>query len=178
MLWRKPRLQDYGVVAETRWETGVWVGRRWSTPTRLVSFNDQVVECRAVQRIPKADGRKRDAIDTVRATRWASPAAAFDVAVTVVFSGRGEPFPAVPARREYAPRHVYIRIEDLRKWDRTAGCRRCTLTTNGEPAKGIPHTRACRDSIEQAMKDDCSECFFAAEARLNQRLRQEDEASD
>ena len=99
-----------------------------------------------------------------------------DVAVPVVLPGPGEPLPAAPARREYAPKHVKIRMEDLRKWGRTAGCRRCTLMTNGEPAKGIPHTRACRDRIEQAMKDDGNERFFAAEARLNQRLG--DEASE
>ena len=166
VLWRKPRLQDYGVVVEARWETGVWVGRRWGTPIHFVSFNDRVVECRAVQRVPKADRWKRDAIDAVRATRWANPAPAFDV----VLPGPGEPLPAAPARREYAPRHVFFRMEDLRKWSRTAGCRRCTLMTNGEPAKGIPHTRACRDRIEQAMTDDSDERFFAAEARLNQRL--------
>ena len=56
--------------------------------------------------------------------------------------------------------------------------RRCTLMTNGEPAKGIPHTRACRDRIEQATKDDGDERFFAAEARLNQRPRLGDEASE
>ena len=50
--------------------------------------------------------------------------------------------------------------------------------TNGESAKGIPHTRACRDRIEQAMKDDGDERFFAAEARLNQRLGPGDGASE
>ena len=60
VLWRKPRLQDYGVVAQARWETGVWVGRRWGTPIHFVSFNDRVVECRAVQRVPKADRWKRE----------------------------------------------------------------------------------------------------------------------
>ena len=178
VLWRKPRLQDYGVVAEARWETGVWVGRRWSTPIHFVSFNDRVVECRAAQRVPKADRWKRDAIDAVRATRWANPAPAFDVAVPVVLPGPGEPLPAAPARREYAPRHVFFRMEDLLKWGRTAGCRRCTLMTNGEPAKDTPHTRACSDRIEQATKDDGDERFFAAEARLNQRLGPGDEASE
>ena len=125
-----------------------------------------------------ADRWKRDAIDAVRATRWANLAPTFDVAVPIALPGPGEPLAAAPARREYAPRHVKIRMEDLRKWGRTAGCRRCTLMANGEPGKGIPHTRACHDRIEQAMKDDGDERFLATEARLNQRLGPGHEASE
>ena len=141
----------------------------------FVSFNDgskSAEWCRESQRRIGGNG--------MQSTRSAAPAGqsctSLDVAVPVVLPGPGEPLPAAPARREYAPKHVKIRMEDLRKWGRTAGCRRCTLMTNGEPAKGIPHTRACRDRIEQAMKDDGNERFFAAEARLNQRLG--DEASE
>ena len=72
----------------------------------------------------------------------------------------------------------HIRMEVLWKWRRTAGSLRCTKRPNGEPAKGIPHTRACRDRLEQATKDVYDERFFAAEARLNQRLRPGDEPSE
>ena len=74
VLWRRPRGQDSNVIVDARWETGVWVGRKWGTPHHLVSFGDRVVECRAVQRVPKADRWKIDMVNTVRATRWANPA--------------------------------------------------------------------------------------------------------
>ena len=100
------------------------------------------------------------------------------MAVPLVLPGPGEPRPAAPARREYAPRQVKIRMEDLWKWRRTPGSLRCTERPNGEPAKGIPHTRACRDRLEQATKDVYDERFFAAEARLNRRLGPGDEPSE
>ena len=58
---------------------------------------------------------------------------------------------AAAAPRGYVPRIVYVRADDLRRFGRTAGCRRGTLMTNGEAARGVPHTRACRDRFEQAM---------------------------
>ena len=67
VLWRKPRGQDYNVVAEARWESGVWMGRRRGTPNHLVSFGNRFVECRAIQRVPKPDRWKRDMVDAVRA---------------------------------------------------------------------------------------------------------------
>ena len=139
------------------------------------TFNDWVVECRAVQRVPKADRWKRDAIDMFRATRWANPAPAFDVAVSVVLPGRTTPS---CSSTTCAPRSVYIRTENLPKSGRTAGCRRCTWKRNGEPAKGIPHTPACRDKNQQAMKDAGDERIFAVEARLNQYPCRGDEASE
>jgi hypothetical protein len=150
VLWRRPRGQDTNVIVDARWETGIWVGRKWCTPHHLVSFGDRVIECRAVQRVPKADRWKIDMINTVRATRWANPAVA-DPAPLVVLPGPVESPPEPPDARPYVPRPVYIRMEDIRRFGRTAGCRRCTLMTNGEPARGIVHTRACRERIERAM---------------------------
>ena len=152
VLWRRPRGQDSNVVAEARWEFGVWVGRRWGTPHHLVSHGNRVIECRAIQRVPKIDRWKRELVDAVRATRWANPAPAGDAVAPAVLPGPAEPPPAPPGR-EYAPRNVYIRPEDIRRFGRTAGCRRCTLMTNGEPARGINHTKECRARLEQAMAD-------------------------
>jgi len=101
VLWRKPRGQDYNVVAEARWESGVWMGRRWGTPNHLVSFGNRVVERRAIQRVPKPDRWKREMVDAVRATRWANPAVASDTVVPAVLPGPAEPPPA-PLDRDYA----------------------------------------------------------------------------
>ena len=51
----------------------------------------------------------------------------------------------------YVARSVQIRADDLRRFGRTAGCRTCTLMTNGEAASGVPRTRACQNRFEQAM---------------------------
>ena len=131
VLWRKPRGPDYNVVADARWESGVWVGRRWGTPHHLVSFGNRVLECRAIQRVPKPDRWKRELVDAVRATRWANPAPAGEASAPAVLPGPGEDPPALPGR-DYGPKSVYIRMDDLRRFGRTAGCRRCTLMTNGE----------------------------------------------
>ena len=146
VLWRKPRGQDYNVIAEARWESGVWVGRKWGTPHHLVSLGNRVVECRAIQRVPLADRWKSELVDAVRAT---NPAPVAGAAAPAVLPGPAEPPPAAP--RGYVPGSVYIRADDLRRFGRTAGCRRCTLMTNGEAARGVPHTTACRDRFEQAM---------------------------
>ena len=68
-------------------------------------------------------------IDAVRATRWANPALAPDVAAPAVLPGPGDPPPVPPAQRDYVPKNVYIRMEDIQKWGRTDGCRRCTMMT-------------------------------------------------
>ena len=87
VLWRKPRGQDYNVIAEARWESGVWVGRKWGTPHRLVSLGNRVVECRAIQRVPLVDRWKSELVDAVRATRWANPAPVGGAAAPAVLPG-------------------------------------------------------------------------------------------
>ena len=164
VLWRKPRLQDYGVVAEARWDTGVWEGRRWSTPIHFFSFHDQVVECRAVQRAPKADRWKRDAIDAVRATRWANPSPAFDVAVPDVLPGTAPSCSSTTRVRSQTCVYPHGRPPEVGSYGWLP-----PLYFDDE-WRASQRPRACRDRIEQAMKDDVDECFFAAEARLNRAL--------
>ena len=130
-------------------------------PHHLVSFGNRIVECRAIQRVPLADRWKSEMVDAVRATRWANPAPIANAAAPAVLPGPAELPPAPPARG-YESKSVCIRAEDLRKYGRTAGCRRCTLMTNGESARGIAHTRACRDRFEQAMIEANDERVQAA----------------
>ena len=169
VLWRKPRVQETNVVAEARWASGVWLGRRWGTPNHLVSYGNRVVECRAIQRVPKQDRWRRDMVSAVRATRWENPAVTEGAAVPAVLPGPAEPPPA-PPEREYVPHRVYIRMEDLTRFGRTDGCRRCTLMTNGDPARGVAHTRACRERLEQAMTDAGDPRVQAAADRQNRHL--------
>jgi hypothetical protein len=50
VLWRKPRGQETNVIAEARWESGAWLGRRWGTRNHLISYGNRVVERRATAR--------------------------------------------------------------------------------------------------------------------------------
>ena len=55
-----------------------------------------------------------------------------------------------PGARE-GPKQVYIRDSDLEQYGYTANCRRCALMREGQPARGVRHTVACRTRVEAAM---------------------------
>ena len=99
-LARTPRGPDYGVATEARFETGVWVGWRWGTPTNLFSNGTEAIKCRAVRRVPAAGRWGREVLDAVCGTRWVNPPPAPGaVAVPAVSPGLGELAPpSVPAR--------------------------------------------------------------------------------
>ena len=78
-------------VAEARWRSGVWVGRKWSTPHHLVSLGNRVVDCRAIQSVPLADRWKSELVEAVRATRWTNPAPVAGASAPAVLSGPAEP---------------------------------------------------------------------------------------
>ena len=54
LWWIPPRTTSYNVLLEPRWRAGVWLGRRWGTPTHQVfdAEDGQVHHVRAVQRRP------------------------------------------------------------------------------------------------------------------------------
>ena len=53
--------------------------------------------------------------------------------------------------RDYAPRHVYIRAEDIARWGRAAGCRRCARDPEwlGIEGSGRQHRFVCVDLRQQ-----------------------------
>ena len=66
---------------------------------------------------------------------------------------------------EYNPRRVFIKLSDLELHGFTAGCRRCNLMRNGNPALGVKHLDACRLRVEQAMRDVDHPRLVRAEGR-------------
>ena len=36
LRWKLPRLPDHNTLLEARWQTGVWLGRLWASPSHLV----------------------------------------------------------------------------------------------------------------------------------------------
>ena len=44
LWWRPPRVAGYNVLMEPRWRPGVWLGRKWGSPTHIVySAEDEQV---------------------------------------------------------------------------------------------------------------------------------------
>ena len=73
---------------------------------------------------------------------------------------------------------MYIRDANLERYGYTAGCRRCALMREGQPARGIRHTLACRTRVEAAMADAGDERLQQAHQRQNEELVRRFEAAD
>ena len=87
--------------------------------------------------------------------------------------------PALPGpNAREGPKEVYIRPADLERYGYTAGCRRCTLMRDGQPARGVRHTVACRSRVEAAMADAGDERLQQARDRQNQEIARRMEAAD
>merc|ERR1711940_161138 len=87
------------------------------------------------------------------------------------------PDPAGPNLRE-GPKQVYIRDSDLERYGYTVGCRRCSLMRDGQPARGVRHTLACRTRVEAAMEDAGDERLQQAHQRQHEELARRLEASE
>jgi len=168
ILYRPRTRQDANVLLEPRWCTGVWLGRRWGSMTHRIYADGQVVDARAVQRVPLEERWVADRLAAIRATPWCLDPGPDGATVLVLpplpVDPAAGPAPA-PAEIEYRPRRVFIRKEDLERWGYTAGCRRCVLTREGHQAQGINHKPECRARIEHAMQDAGDERLTRAEDR-------------
>ena len=71
---------------------------------------------------------------------------------------------------EYNPHRVFIRLEDLERHGFTGGCRRCTLMREGRRCQGVKHRDACRDRVEQALRDAGDPRLDRAEQRVMDEL--------
>jgi hypothetical protein len=157
---------------EPRWRPGVWLGRRWGSATHRIHAGCQVVDARAVQRVPLAERWVADRLAEIRATPWCLAPGPEGAAVVVLPALPVDPAaaPPAPAEIEYRPRRVFIRKEDLERWGYTAGCRRCVLTREGNQAQGINHKPECRTRIELAMQDAGDERLTRAEGRRTEDM--------
>ncbi len=156
--WRHRPTKDMNVVLDARWSCGVWLGRSWGGIVHNVFANGKVHGVRGVQRRPRADRWRKEALEAVTATPWdRAPAAEGEMRVLPPLAPPAAaqgPAPAEEVRElEYNPRRVFIKLTDLELHGFTAGCRRCNLMRNGQAALGVRHLDACRLRIEQAMRD-------------------------
>ena len=159
VLLRKRRAQDMNV--DGRWESGIWLGRRWGSGTHRVHAHRKVVDVRAVQRRPAPERWAAAELAAVRATPWRTdPGPATEGEEPVVL----QPLPrpdgaAVPAARpdlEYQGGFTSAR----RIWSSTA-----TLPVAGAAASCMRAARALASlTTKSAGRASSKPCGRLAEA--------------
>ncbi len=173
--WRHRPTKDMNVVLDTRWSSGVWLGRKWGGIVHQVFANGKVHEIRGVQRQPCDLRWQRASLEVLASTPWCrEPAAPGELRVLPPLAppaaGAGREVPEVADAPEYNPHRVFIKLADLERHGFTAGCRRCILMREGRRAQGIKHQDACRDRVEQALRDAGDPRLDRAEARVMEEL--------
>ncbi len=155
--WMHRKTPDRNVVLDVRWSNGVWLGRRWGGVVHQVFANGRVHEIRGIQRQPREQRWRREALEAVTATPWnRAPTAEGELRVLPPLAG---PAAAAAAEEpevrepEYNPHRIFIKQADLERFGFTAGCRRCTLMRSGLKAQGVKHGDECRLRVEQCLRD-------------------------
>jgi len=174
VMWRKRRTQDSNVLIEPRWSTGIWLGRTWGSISHRVAISSrEVIEVRAVQRVPKVERWNRLELEALVASPWCWRVPAEEVVPPAVIP----PVPQAAAQEEpqepgdeYQPKRVYIQKPDLDRWGYTQGCRRCTLMRQNRRGQGVKHKEACRKRIEEHLRQEGDGRLTAAENRINVEL--------
>ena len=102
LWWRPPRVAGYNVLMEPRWRPGVWLGRKWGTPTHIVfsAEDGQVRYVRAVQRRPATD---RWALEALQAVTAVPPALRLPAT-----AGVPEPIEILPLEASAVPPHQCV----------------------------------------------------------------------
>ena len=70
VLFRPRARADDNVLLEGRWLTGTWLGRRWGSTISRVHSQGEVVDARAMQRVPLAERWSAASLAEIRATPW------------------------------------------------------------------------------------------------------------
>jgi hypothetical protein len=173
--WRHRPTKDMNVVLDTRWSSGVWLGRKWGGIVHQIFANGSVHEVRGVQRQPRDLRWQKELLEVISSTPWCrEPAAPGELRVLPPLAppaaGAGVEVPEVADAPEYNPHRVFIKLADLERHGFTAGCRRCILMREGRRAQGVKHQDACRDRVEQALRDAGDPRLDRAEARVLDEL--------
>ena len=173
LLWRPARRDAQGVLAEPRWEEGVWLGRRWGRSTHIIFSNGCVYHCRAVQRKPASERWSREAVEAIDV--YPPPLSpeggeAKDPAKIVQQASDDDVAAAIPAAQRRRPNPFYIMWTDLEQYGFTENCTRCLRMRRGLPCRGKKHSDACRERIEARLREAGDERIQRADARLNERI--------
>ena len=152
----KPTLQ-VGKLAG-RWETGVWLGNRWGSGEHIIGTAEGIVRSRAIKRLPKDQTWDQEAVAAVIGTPWRPDGVeGLPLEIIPLPPQDVDPVPetATSEPKLPKPRSARITCADLVKYGMTRRCGRCQAAMqNRIDTNGVPHTPACRQRIEEAMKND------------------------
>ena len=120
-MFKTRKTKEINVVLDARWQPGIWLGRTWGTINhRVATSAREVIEVRAVHRVPKTERWDQDLINNLQATPWQWTVPEDGEQPVVVIGPRlaGDPAaPPEPVARpaRYSPKRLYIMPEDLEK---------------------------------------------------------------
>ena len=143
---------------EPRWSTGIWLGKRWASGEHYVHIDQEVINCRAIHRVPLEDRWHKSDLESVVAMPWKlrpSPQDSADnvrVLPPLPQDGTGIEPPQARQPDVRAPLRPRIAKSDLSRWGSTDGCLRCTQMRNGQAEDGSKHSDKCRRRIENEMR--------------------------
>ena len=141
-----------GGVLRERWVEGLWLGKRFSSDEHIVSrlSDGKVFRSRSVQALGReASGEE---VRAIIGRPWAPTG-------TLTSAGEDIPRPSLPREVPVEPagfqaRSVYITKDVLAKFGFTKQCHKCRILARGDEGKGVPHSKECREIIEEKMNND------------------------
>jgi hypothetical protein len=137
---------------------GIFLGVIWRTTEFIIGTPEGIFKCQTVKQRPEESCYDPACVDYITTTyndyvltgakskgaklRFADPS------VDVAPSG-----PVARSGNEWAPRRIYLKEDDFKKYGYTVGCMGCTWMQTGLGAKR-GHSEACRTRMEEAMASD------------------------
>ena len=150
-----------------------------SRPESIVATSDgRVIRARAVHPRPETVKITRESLNNIKVGPW-------NPSEVITQDSVGRPAPMVevtqpPPAGGPVPRNLRITEEHLLRFNYTKGCPKCEAIKRGDPHKDVRHSTACRQRLEEEMKQDdvMSKRLAEVEERKNRFLARRVEASD
>ena len=170
-----------GGSMERRWSEGIWLGKSPDSDEHIVALDTGVIaKARAIVMMPESESWSKEKVMKICArsgvkNEGGKPG---EVADGELAGDQVTTFDDIPSSthipdpviHERAPQDVYIRKEDLQKFQYTKGCRKCDAIKSGDNNSRcktrMSHNSTCRTRIREAM---------AKHEETKQRIRKKEE---
>ena len=136
-----------------RWFPGTWLGSRASSGEHLVARNSDgvVVRTRAVKEPPEKITIK--ALDNVLGKPWA-PVGVMTEKNVIPRADSGAVLKEFNEPLTFVPRSMFLTKAILKRFGHTASCSKCRALTRGDSGSTAPHSKECRQRLEQEVARD------------------------
>jgi hypothetical protein len=128
----------------SKWETGVWLGKRWGSGEHIIGTAEGIVRSRAIKRSPKDQTWDQEAVAAVIGTPWRPDGVeGLPLEIIPLPPQDVDPVPetATSEPKLPKPRSARITRADLVKYGVTRRCSRCQATMgNRIDAKSSTHS--------------------------------------